>query len=144
MEMASMSENDRMADILKRLKRLEDAVFSSSRSDAIEKKRVERANSIHSKIDFSLNEKHFIKTHANEMSGPKKFTLLLAFIVKGRLDESVETNVIKAKWNKMKAKNLMGYAFNSKYPNEAKTAGWVDSKKHGTYHLRASWMKIFS
>lgn len=96
------------------------------------------------KLDFSLNERNFIKTYTKGLSGPKKFTLLLAYIAKGKAGTDIEVGVIKSKWNKMKAKNLLGYAFNVKYPSEAKTSGWVDSKKYGFYHMRQGWMSIFN
>ncbi len=95
------------------------------------------------KLDFGLNEKNFVKTYAKGLSGPKKFTLLLAHMTKGKTGADVEVSTINSKWNKMKAKNLLGYAFNRKYPNEAVTYGWVDSKKYGFYHLRPGWMGIF-
>ncbi|MFZ3012038.1 MAG: hypothetical protein WA060_03545 [Minisyncoccia bacterium] len=97
-----------------------------------------------SNVDFSLNERNFIKTYAKGMSGPKKFTLLLAFMAKGRTNVDVEMSAISTKWSKMTGKDLLGYKFNLYYSVTAKTSGWVDSKKHGTYHLRNTWMNIFS
>jgi len=94
-------------------------------------------------VDFELNERNFIRTYAKKLSGPKKFVLLLARLVKGKVGVDVELQIIRSKWDKMSAKGLMGYKFNLYYPNEAKTRGWVDSKKTGTYHLRKDWMKAF-
>ncbi len=96
-----------------------------------------------SNINFKLNERNFIKTYAKGLSGPKKFVLLLAWITKGKVEIDVEVGVIKSKWNKMTAKNLMGYEFNLYYPNQAKTQGWIDSKKHGMYRLHDTWIGIF-
>lgn len=95
------------------------------------------------KVDFGLNEKNFIKTYAKGLSGPKKFTLLLAYMTKGKIGIDVEVSKVSNKWKKMKAKNLLGYTFNGKYPNEAVTQGWVDSKKYGSYRLSQGWMGIF-
>jgi len=95
------------------------------------------------KLDFGLNERNFIKIYAKGLSGPKKFTLLLAYVVKGKTGTEVELSKLRLMWNKMTSKNLMGYNFNLKYPNEAKTQGWIDSKKSGVYHLRQGWMDIF-
>lgn len=95
-------------------------------------------------LNFSANERNFIRTHAKGLSGPKKFTLLLAYTAKGKAGVDVEVGNLSARWNKLKAKNLMGYAFNVKYPSEAKTYGWVDSKKYGTYCLTDSWKEILS
>lgn len=129
-------------DILTRLERLEKAVFNSGNNKPVAK-RVDTRSSRTTKLDFGLNKKNFIKTYAKGLSGPKKFTLLLAHITKGKIGADIEIGAISGKWNKMKAKNLLGYAFNGKYPNEAVTQGWVDSKKYGFYHLRQGWMSIF-
>lgn len=96
------------------------------------------------KIDFTLNERNFVKTHAHGMNGQKKFVLLLAYVTKGKTGADVEGAKITSLWRKMTAKELLGYPYNDKYPTAAKTSGWVDSKKHGTYHLRGTWVEIFS
>jgi len=75
------------------------------------------------RLDFGLNEKNFIKNYARGLSGPKKFTLLLVHMTKGKTGADIEVSAIISKWNKMKAKNLLGYTFNGKYPNEAVTQG---------------------
>lgn len=95
------------------------------------------------KLDFGLNERNFIKNYAKGLSGPKKFTLLLSFMAKGKVGTDIALDSIRSKWGKMTSKNLMGYEFNLNYPTEAKTRGWVDSKKSSFYHLRDKWMSIF-
>lgn len=139
-----MKTDNQIAGILRRLERLEMTLYSENELAASKTGRIRKSASVPPKIDFSLNERNFIRTYARGMSGSKKFALLLAFLVKGKVGESVGANVITARWNKMKAGNLMGYAFNTKYPTEAKTSGWVDLRKHGTYCLLNSWMEIFS
>src|SRR4030043_2009497 len=62
-----------------------------------------------SKLDFGLNERNFIRTYARGLSGPKKFTLLLARITKGKTGANIGLDIVRSKWNKMTAKNLMGY-----------------------------------
>jgi hypothetical protein len=139
-----MSADKQIREILKRLKRLEKAAtFGMQDADVGRKKLRQVTSGKPSKIDFGLNERNFVKTYAKGMSGPKKFTLLLAFIAKGKVGEEVKVSLIRSKWNKLKAKNLLGYKFNVNYPNAAKTSGWVDTKKYGTYFLRNSWMQIF-
>ena len=95
------------------------------------------------KLNFTLNERHFISTYGKGLSGPKKFVLLLARETKGVVGVEIELATLRTKWNKMTAKNLMGYDFNLFYPNDAKTRGWIDSKKPGKYHLCSNWMDIF-
>lgn len=94
------------------------------------------------KLHFGSNERNFIKTYSHGMSGAKKFTLLLAFLSKGKIGNEVALIEIETAWNRMKAKNLMGYKFNRKYSTEAKTEGWVNSGKHGFYQLLNGWMDI--
>ena len=94
-------------------------------------------------LNFTLNERNFIRTYGKGLSGPKKFVLLLALEVKGKVGIEAELDVLRTKWNKMTSKALMGYKFNLFYPNDAKTRGWIDSKKVGHYHLTSEWEKIF-
>ncbi|MBI4243213.1 MAG: hypothetical protein HY606_03905 [Planctomycetes bacterium] len=96
------------------------------------------------KLDFGLNERNFIKIHAKGLSGPKKFTLLLAFMAKGKVGTDIALDSLRFKWGKMTSKNLMEYEFNRKYSTEAKTQGWVDSKKSSFYYLTNRWMNIFN
>lgn len=138
-----MSADKQISNILERLERLEKAVLGSKRGGATAQQSHRAPVSAPPKIDFELNERNFVKTYAKGMSGPKKFTLLLAFIAKGKIGETIEVNKIRSRWNKMKAKNLLGYPFNVNYPTAAKDHGWVDTKKRGTYFLRNTWMKIF-
>ena len=62
---------------------------------------------------------------------------------KGKVGTDIALDSIRSKWGKMTSKNLMGYEFNLNYPTEAKTRGWIDSKKSSFYHLRDKWMSIF-
>jgi hypothetical protein len=93
-------------------------------------------------INFSLNIRAFVKRYATNKSGPRKFILLLAYMAKGEVGKSVELNVIRMQWNKMSAKSLLG-EFNRFYPNEAKTRGWADSERYGSYCLTDEWEKAY-
>jgi hypothetical protein len=138
-----MSADKQIPDIVKRLERLEKAVFGPKHGGAAGQRSHRTSVSAPAKIDFELNERNFVKTYAKGMNGAKKFTLLLALMAKGKIGEAIEVSAIRSRWNKIKAKNLLGYPFNVNYPNAAKTHGWVDTKKYGTYFLRNTWMKIF-
>lgn len=131
-------------ELANRIEKLERVVFGSQTKNLVLRKPSRSGNSEIKKIHFNLNERNFIRTYAGGLSGHKKFTLLLAHIVKGKVGSDVELSDVRAKWNKMTAKNLMGYEFNLKYPNEAKTRGWLDSKKSGVYCLCDNWMDIFN
>lgn len=94
-------------------------------------------------IDFSRSARAFIKEYGAGMSGPKKFTLLLAYLVKGDIKAKISLIEIEKNWNKMTAKNLMGMKFNRFYTSQARENDWVSTEKSGSYHLRTSWKDIF-
>jgi hypothetical protein len=131
-------KNSNLTKLLERIERLEEVVFGSGE---IKSKTRDKVVTKSKDIDFLLNERAFVNRYATDKSGPKKFTLLLAFLVKGKNDKNMELSEVKKHWNKMSAKNLLG-KFNMFYPNEAKTRGWVDSKKHGSYCLTNEWKKV--
>ena len=92
-------------------------------------------------VDFSLNERAFVKRYTINKSGPKKFTLVLAYLAKGEVEKNIEIGEIKKHWGKMSAKNMLG-KFNMFYPNDAKTRGWIDSKEYGAYNLTSEWKNV--
>jgi hypothetical protein len=94
-------------------------------------------------IDLDVPIRPFIKKHAKGMSGPKKFTLLLARLTKGDLKAEIALSEIERNWNKMRSTSLMGMNFNRFYPIQAKNNDWVDSGRKGFYKLRPSWRQIF-
>ena len=123
---------DELREVLARIEKLEKAVFGTG------KKKPSGGNR---EIDFTLNERNFVNTYGKHMSGSKKFTLLIAYLAKGKQTD-VEGERIVSLWNRMRS--ILGYSFNPKYTTEAKTNGWVDSKKRGYYFLRNNWKEIFS
>lgn len=95
------------------------------------------------KLDFDAHERAFIKAHAWQLSGPRKFVLLLAYMTKGQAGKEVQLKDIEKHWNKMTAPNLLDGNFNRFYTNSAKESGWVNTKKQGIYFLRPQWRDIF-
>lgn len=130
--------NENLTNILKRLDKLEGVVFGSSKvSDKA--KRVTKFDG--QDITFSINKRAFVKRYAANKSGPKKFTLILAYLANGETQKNVALSEIKNNWGKMSAKNMLG-KFNMFYPSDARTRGWIDSKKHGLYNLTDEWKNI--
>ena len=102
-----------------------------------------KAKSDRSVINFDFTEpiRPFIKKHASRLSGPKKFTLLLARLVEGDPRKEISLLEIEKAWNGMTV--LMGgMKFNRFYSQQAKDNGWVDTKKKGVYTLRPTWKEI--
>lgn len=96
-----------------------------------------------SNIDFSTPIRPFVKKHAVGMSGPKKFTLVLAHLAGGDVGKKVSLEEIERQWSRMTAKGLLGIKFNRFYSANAKDNDWVNTEKSGLYHLRPSWQSIF-
>ena len=93
------------------------------------------------KLDFKINNRAFIKKYGKDLSGPKKFVLLIAYLAQGEIHKEVAVHDIEKQWNAMDG--LLGMEYNGKYPTAAKDNGWVDSKKRGNYFLAESWQEIF-
>lgn len=98
--------------------------------------------SVPASIDFDLHVRPFMKKHVRGMSGPKKFTLLLAHMAKGKTTNPIELSEIEKQWNKMT--RLMGGKFNRAYPNRAGDDDLAVTVKKGSYILRPNWTKILT
>ncbi|MBI3528304.1 MAG: hypothetical protein HY067_10070 [Betaproteobacteria bacterium] len=96
-----------------------------------------------SNIDFSTPIRPFVKKHAVGMSGPKKFTLVLAHLAGGDVGKKVSLEEVERQWSRMTAKGLLDIKFNRFYSASAKDNDWVNTEKSGLYHLRPSWQSIF-
>jgi hypothetical protein len=129
-------DSPRIRNIIARVERLEKAVFGD-RQKAVRKSTTSTVN-----LDFEKPLRPFIKQYAKGMSGPNKFTLLLARLVRGDLKKQVPLNEIQAHWDKMTSKSLLDLEFNHFFPAQARENDWVESKK-GLYNLRPSWKDIF-
>jgi len=129
-----------LKNIMLRIEKLEAIIFQQKNQPQKSKIKVGTEKSFNV-LDFSLNERTFVKRHVVGKSGPKRFTLLVAFLMKGKVDSAIELNKVKALWKKMSSKKMLGN-FNMFYPNEAKNQGWVDSKKYGNYELTKEWTQV--
>ena len=93
-------------------------------------------------LDFDKPIRPFIKQYSKDMSGPERFTLLLARLVGGDLKKQVQLKEVERHWNTMTS--LMDrMEFNQFFPSQAKDRDWVESKKRGSYNLRPNWKEIF-
>lgn len=93
-------------------------------------------------VDFSVSARPFVrKFGAQNMSGPQKFALLLAWIVKGDTSKTVEVKIIKKEWERMT--EPMGGKYNPAYSTRANDNGWIDIPDKGVYKLRTNWEEIF-
>lgn len=90
-------------------------------------------------LSFSMNILAFMKKYARGRSGPQKFTLLVAYLVKGDIEASVSWQAIDGQWNRMTT--LLGPS-NPVHGNRAKANGWVEPVKTGTWKLTDSWKEV--
>lgn len=141
-----MKSEDKLHDLLVRLRKLERAVFGAEASETKRKRggKAIGATPPSKTIDFSIPIRAFIRKHAMGMSGPRKFTLLVAHLTKGDANKKISLTEVKKQWNRMKSKGLLGMKFNGFYTAEARENDWVATEKTGSYHLRPSWNKIFN
>lgn len=89
------------------------------------------------RLDFSKPVRPFMKTYSKNLSGPKKFVLLLAWLTKGDLKKQVLQSEIQRHWARMTA--ILEMDFNRFFPANAKDRDWVEAKTKGLYNLRPSW-----
>jgi hypothetical protein len=148
------SANNRInAELIKQLeyvKELIEASIDMARAHGLETF-TERKRGHHSKakkgsndIDYSKPLRPFVKRYGAGMSGPKKFTLVLAHLAGGDLSKNVSLDQVQRYWSRMTAKGLLGMKFNRFYSAKAKDNDWVNTEKSGLYHLRPSWKEIFN
>jgi len=120
-------------------KKYEGSVTLSPVSESRESRQIQKrpASSRHSALSFDHNARAFMKRYGRDLSGPQKFTLLLARLAKGDVTRQVALAELEKHWNSMKS--LMDGPFNRAHSNRAKDNGWVDSPERGIYVLTPSW-----
>jgi hypothetical protein len=115
--------------------------LSKSKSDSKFKKQI--INKVSKQLlDFSLNDRAFIKKYGKNLSGPKKFVLLVAYIARGGINNVVESKEITKKWNKVSS--FMGGKSQKNFGTRAKENGWLNSPKYGSYVLSKNWGDILN
>jgi hypothetical protein len=151
MRSANNKTNTELIKQLERAKELIEACIHMARTHEL-KALAGRKSGHHSKvaqgysdIDFSKPIRPFIKLYGARLSsGPKKFTLVLAYLAGGVLSKNVSSDEIRGCWDRMTSKSMLGMKFNGFYSATAKDNDWVNTEKNGLYHLRPSWKEIFN
>lgn len=112
--------------------------LAPEKSKLIKKNAPEKSSS----LDFNLPIRPFIKKYSQGMSGPKKFTLLVAYLTKADEKKTITLEEVKESWHRMEGKSLLGMEFNRFYSGAAKDNDWVHASSTATYSVRPSWKKI--
>ncbi|MEK7546940.1 MAG: hypothetical protein AAB536_02060 [Patescibacteria group bacterium] len=122
--------------IISRLEKLENAVFGESGLN-------KRITPLPSKdVDINLNERAFIKKYCLKFNGQESFTLICAFLAKGKGNIPIDLSEIKSVWKR--CLGIIGYPYGSIYSTRAKENGWVNvlEGKRATYTLGKKWADI--
>lgn len=133
-----MTQEQINKQIFARLEKIERIIFESKKNKNARKNKGDN----NTEINFGLSERAFMKKYGKDLSGPKKFVLLLAYFVKGKIGEEISIEEVKKKWEKMTS--LCGGKFNTYYSTTAKDNNWADSKKYGVWFLTKDWKEIFA
>ncbi len=126
--------NKILQDHEKRLGMLEDRKRQAS------KDKIKPAPSL---VNFNINSRAFFKEHGKNLSGPKKFVLVVAYLVKGKTGANVSNDAVRSCWDKHRGL-LGGKLTTGIYGTRAKESRWLDTIKNGSYHLTSHWKEIFS
>jgi len=142
----SMLRKGEFIEKLERIKELVDrCIFEisggSQKIRNLEHLKREAKKVTHAQVNFSLNARAFVKKYAKQLSGPKKFVLILAYLARGQINKEISLADIEKLWERMTG--LIGMEFNSAYAVRAKDNGWVNPIKQGVYILTDSWKEIF-
>ena len=124
--------------IIERLDKLENAVFGQ------EAPKQQNTSKSHKGLDFSSNERAFIKKYSSsKFTGQEHFALICAYLAKGKVGEAVKLDDIKGVWKRC-AGVMNNLPYSSIYSTRAKENEWVDvSTERGVYLLGKGWQEIF-
>lgn len=125
-----------ITEIKKRLEKLEKAVFEDGVKEVPVVAKV-------GELDFSLNQRAFIKKYSSSFNGQEFFTLILAYLSGGKELAPVDLSRIKAVWKS--CAGIIGAPYASTFSTRAKENGWADAAKNsrGSYMLGKHWQDIF-
>lgn len=125
-----------IAEIKERLEKLEKAVFSDGTKETPSGAKV-------CELDFSLNQRAFIKKYSSGFNGQEFFALILAYLSGGKNLAPVDLSQIKTVWKS--CAGIIGAPYASTFSTRAKENGWVDATKdtRGSYVLGKYWQNIF-
>ncbi|MDP3901040.1 MAG: hypothetical protein Q8Q38_01755 [bacterium] len=125
-----------ITEMKERLEKLEKAVFGAGTIDVVSTVNTPA-------LDFSLNERAFIKRYSAGFNGQEFFTLIAGYLSGGKDDVPVDLLKIKSVWKS--CSGMIGVPYASTFSTRAKENGWVDSSREtrASYVLGKHWKDIF-
>ena len=123
-----------IAGIKERIEKLEAAVFGDNAKSP-------KGLSVDG-LDFSLNQRAFIKKYSSGFNGQEFFVLILAYLVSGKESTPIDLLQIKTTWKS--CSGIIGQPYASIFSTRAKENGWADAAKNtrGSYVLGKQWKDI--
>lgn len=125
-----------ITEIKERLEKLEKAVFGDGAQEAPTIAKI-------GELDFSLNQRAFIKRYSAGFNGQKFFVLILAYLSGGKELAPINLSQIKTVWKS--CAGIIGEPYASTYSTRAKENSWADAVKdtRASYMLGKHWQDIF-
>lgn len=125
-----------ITEIKERLEKLEKAVFGGHIKETPAPAKV-------GQMDFSLNQRAFIKKYSSGFNGQEFFALILAYLSEGKEFTPVDLSQIKTVWKS--CVGIIGVPYASIFSTRAKENEWTDARKdvRGSYVLGKYWQDIF-
>jgi len=87
--------------------------------------------------DFELPVRAFVKRYAKNLSGPRKYAVLVARLCDGTVGKTVSPREVERQWRSMT--EPMGGDYNAAYASRAKNEGWVDAPDRNSIVLLKHW-----
>ena len=119
-----------------------DAVLIPSSPSKTVTRKAHQKPTVPESVTFSIPIRAYVKKYGRQLSGPERFTILVAYLCKGQVGAPVLIAEIEKQWNKMKPL-LGGKKLNHAHPIRAKEHGWIDSQSRGRYVLCSGWKGAF-
>ncbi|MDO8494590.1 MAG: hypothetical protein Q7S68_04560 [Deltaproteobacteria bacterium] len=125
-----------ITEIKERLEKLEKVVFGGVANKVSAVAKI-------GELDFSLNQRAFIKKYSAGFNGQEFFALILAYLSGGKELAPVDLSQIKTIWKS--CVGIIGAPYASTFSTRAKENGWADAAKdtRGFYVLGKHWQDIF-
>jgi hypothetical protein len=99
---------------------------------------VARPSSIGVAPDFDLPVRAFANRYAKNLSGPRKYAVLVARLCSGKLGEPISPRDVERQWRSMT--EPMGGAYNGAHLSRAKNEGWIDQPTRESVVLLKDWV----
>ena len=103
---------------------------------------VARPSAIGVAPNFDLPVRAFANRYAKNLSGPRKYAVLVARLCGGKLGQSISPREVERQWRSMT--EPMGGAYNGAHLSRAKNEGWIDQPSRESVVLLKDWINALN